>query len=210
MDFAGARSVCASILATAEPPGQVFGRHLCLTLSGAAEAGLGNHEVAFEHLLAARDEMDRHVALLDWNSRFWQRWALTNLWLSSGDLARAREEAELFVANACATAERTWQGLAWDAHARVALASGDLRGGQDSIGRALEAIENFEAPVAAWQAHATAADIARARGDTPAANHHRRASRNILQGLASSLEPDEELRRTFLAAPVVASVLREE
>ncbi len=210
MDFAGARSVCNSILSAAEPPGQMFGRHLCLTLSGAAEAGLGNNEVAFERLLAARDEMDRHEALLDWNSRFWQRWALTNLWLSTGDLARAHEEAELFVANACATEERTWQALAWDAHARIALASGDLRGGQDSIGRAFEATEGFEVPVAAWQAHATAADIARARGDAPTANHHRQASRDILLALAASLDPDHELRPTFLTAPAVVRVLRAE
>jgi len=210
MDFAGARSVSDSILSTAEPPGQMLGWHLCLTLSGAAEAGLGNYEVGRERLLAARDEMDCHVALLDWNSRFWQRWALTNLWLSTGDLARAREEAELFVANACATPERTWQALAWDAHARIALASGDLRGGQDSIGRALFGVEGFEVPVAAWQAHATAADIARARGDEPTANHHQQASRDILLALATSLEPDQELRRTFLTAPAVARVLREE
>lgn len=210
MDFAGARSVCASILASPQPPGGMFGSHLCLTLSGVAEAGLGNREGALERLLAARDEMDHRVALLDWYSRFWQRWALTNLWLSSGDLARAREEAELFVANACATAERTWQALAWDAHARVALASGDVRGGQDSIGRALLGIEGFEAPVAAWQAHATAADVARARGDEPTANHHWKTSRGILLGLAASLEPDEDLRRTFLTAPAVVRLLRQE
>ncbi len=210
MDFDGARSVCDSILATPEQPGLMFGRHLCLTLSGAAEAGLGNHESALERLLTARGEMDRHVALLDWYSRLLQRWALTNLWLSTGDLARAREEAELFVANAGATAERTWQALAWDAHARVALASGDLPRAQDSIGRALTAIEGFEVPVAAWQAHATAAGVARARGDAAAADRHRQVSRNILLGLAASLGPDEELRRTFLAAPAVAAVLGEE
>jgi hypothetical protein len=188
----------------------MFGSHLCLTLSGVADAGLGNHEGALERLLAVRGEMDREVALLDWYSRFWQRWTLTNLWLSKGDLSRARDEAELFVANASATPERTWQALAWDAHARIALASGDLPGAQDSIGRALTAIEGFEVPVAAWQAHATAADIARARGDGRAANQHRQASRNILLSLAASLEPHEELRRTFLAAPAVAAVLRED
>jgi hypothetical protein len=210
MDFAGARSVCASILTAPQPPGGRFGSHLCLTLSGAAEAGLGNHEAALERLLAARDEMDHHVALLDWYSRFGQRWALTNVWLATGDLARAREEAQLFVANACATEERTWQALAWDADARIALASDDLQRGEDSIRRALEAIEGFEAPVGAWQAHATAADIARARGDEPNANHHRQASREIVRGLAASLEPDESLRRTFLAAPAVVRLLRQE
>ncbi len=210
MDFAGVRSVCAPILSAAEPPGQMFGRHLCLTLSGAAEAGLGNHEVAFEQLLTAREEMDHHVALLDWYSRFWQRWALTNLWMSTGDLARAREEVDLFVANATSSAERTWQALAWETQARVALAGGDLDGGHDSIHRALSAIENVEAPVAGWQAHATAADVALARGDTVAATHHQQASREIILGLASSLGLHEELRRTFLTEPRVASLSRKE
>jgi hypothetical protein len=209
MDFAGARSVCASILAAPEQPGGMFGSHLCLTLSGAAEAGLGNHEGALERLLAARGEMDRHVALLDWYSRLWQRWALTNVLLSTGDLGRAREEAKLFVANACATEERTWQGLAWDAHARIALASGDVRGGQDSIGRALEAIEGFEVPVAAWQAHATAAEVASACGDASAADQHRQTSRDIVLRLATSLGSDEALRQTFLSAPAVTAVVRE-
>ena len=210
MDFAGARSVCASIMAAREPPGGMFGRHLCLTLSGAAEAGLANNDLARERLLAARSEMDRGVALLDWYSRLWQRWALTNLWLSTGDLTHAREETDLFVANAGATEERTWQALAWDAHARTGLASGDLPGAQDSIGRALTVIEGFEAPVAAWQAHATAAAVARVRRDAAAATHHRQASRDIVLRLAASLGADEAWRRTFLAAPAVAAVLREE
>jgi DNA-binding winged helix-turn-helix (wHTH) protein/tetratricopeptide (TPR) repeat protein len=209
MDFAGAASACDAMLATG-PPGQMFGWHLCLALSGAAESGLGNNETARKRLLAAREEMDAHVALLDWNSRLWQRWALTNHWLSTSELARAREESELFVANAITAPERTWQALSWDAHARVALASGDLQGGQKSIDRALEAVEGFEVPVAAWQAHATAASIARARCDDAGARHHRTASRALVDALAASLEPDEALRRTFVAAPLVVRSLHEE
>jgi hypothetical protein len=207
MDFVGARAFCAPILASPEQPGQRFGRHLCLTLSGAAEAGLGNHDGALERLLLARSEMDGHVALLDWYSRLWQRWALTNLRLATGDLARAREEAELLVANASATAERTWQALAWDANARVALAGGDLPHAHDHVGNALTAIDAFEAPVAAWQVHATAGDLAQVSGDAASATYHRESSRDIVVSLAGSLEPYEALRQTFLSAPAVARVL---
>lgn len=210
MDFEGTRSVCASILAARQPPGGVFGRHFCLTLSGVADAGLGNHDRALERLLAARDDMDRHVALLDWNTRFWQRWALTNVLLSMDDLARAREEAELFVANASATEERSWQALAWETNGRLALASGDPCRAAELIANALGAIEGFEAPVAGWQVHATAAAVFEARGDSAVARQHRATSRSLIRGLASSLEGDEEaLRRTFLTAPAVASVLGE-
>ena len=209
MDFAGARSVCASILAAREPPGGLFGQHLCLTLSGAAEAGLGNYDIARERLLAVRAEMDRCPALLDWYSRFWQRWALTNLWLSTGDLEHAREEVELFVANASAAAEHTWQALAWEASARIAVVSGDLRLAHDHVANALTAIDGVEAPVAGWQVHATAAQLARACGDTAAATHHEETSRATVIRLAGSLDSYGDLRRTFLTAPPVAGVFAE-
>ena len=212
MDFVTARAVCESILADPRQPGRTFGWHLCLTLSGVAEAGLGNHERALERLLAARREMDHHVALLDWNTRLWQRRALANVWLSVGDLARAREEGELFVADASATAERTWQALAWETSARIAIACGDQRRAQDHVGKALAALEGVEAPVAGWQVHATAAEVARARGDggAAAAVRHRETSCEIILGLADSLGPEHEaLRRTFLSAPAVAGVLGE-
>jgi hypothetical protein len=209
MDFAGARAVGDSLLPAFRPAARAPWRRLCLTISGAADAGLGNVEVALHHLLAARDEMDRHSALGDWYWRLQQRWALTSVWLAAGDLARARHEGELLAAEAGATEERTWQALAWDVNARISLASDDLPRAHELIGRALTAIEGFEAPVAGWQAHATAADVARALGDAAAATHHRETSRAIVMRLAASLGADEVLRRTFLAAPPVARVLGE-
>ena len=64
--------------------------------------------------------------------------------------------------------------------------------------------------MAAWQAHATAAEVASACGDTSAANQHRQTSRDIVLRLAASLGSVDTLRQTFLAAPAVATVLREQ
>jgi hypothetical protein len=210
MDFASARAVCDSLLPAFRQAARAPWRRLCLTIAGAAEAGLGNVQGALDHLLAARDEMDRHSALGDWYWRLQHRWALTSVWLATGDLAQARHEGELLVAEAGATDERTWQALAWDVNARISLASDELPRAHELIGRALTAIEGFEVPVAGWQAHATAADVARARGDAAAATHHRQTSRDIVLRLAASLRADEALRSTFLAAPAVAAVLRDE
>jgi hypothetical protein len=136
-----------------------------------------------------------------------QGWALTNLWLSLGDLPRANESAEAFLAGATATAERTWQALAWDANARVALRSNDTLGAQRRVENAIAALEGFEAPVAAWQVHATAADVARARGDSTAASRHRSTSRSIIDALADSFGADNRAQRqTFLDSPAVARV----
>lgn len=59
--------------------------------------------------------------------------AWTELLLQRGDLEHARLEARRFVETRLATAERTWQALAWKASARVALAGSDFPQGQDCI-----------------------------------------------------------------------------
>jgi hypothetical protein len=150
------------------------------------------------------------MVLVDWYRRLMLQWALTDLWLARGDLARAREEGDRFLALSNATAERTWQALAWETTARIALAAGQPGLAQDHIEHGLSSVDGAEAPVAAWQAWATAADVSLALGDAAAAREHRARSREIILGLAASLEPYEQLRRTFLTAPAVARVLEQE
>jgi hypothetical protein len=208
-DFGGARAICDSLARSFHQPGRTPWRRLCLSVGGAAAAGLGDDDDALDRFQRAREEMGRCSALGDWYWRLVQEWALTNLWLSRGDLARAREAAEVFGAHAGANAERTWEGLAWDAQARVALAAGDPRQAQTHVGQALAAIEAFEVPLAGWQVHATAADVSRARGETTAATRHREISRGILRKLEASLEGYETLQHTFLMAPSVRKVLGE-
>ncbi|HEX2778705.1 MAG TPA: hypothetical protein VHM30_04340, partial [Gemmatimonadaceae bacterium] len=208
MDFAGARAICDSVLPAFDHPARAPWRRWCLAMSGAAEAGVGNHERAIERLRTAGEEMDRHPALGDWYWRLWQQCALANLWLSRGDLARARDAGELFLANAAATEERTWQALAGETQARIALASDELPLAQSHVTNALAAIEGVEAPVAAWQAHAAAAEVFRKRGATAAAAHHRATSRDIILRLATALGAEREtLRRTFVSAGRVAGIL---
>jgi tetratricopeptide (TPR) repeat protein len=206
MDFAGAHAGCA-LVSPPDRPLQTFPRHFCLTLEGTAAAGLGDQERAFERLLTAGEEIGRQPQVMDWYWRLLQERALAGLWLSRGELERAREGAEQMVAHAGATAERTWQALAWDLKAKVAFASGDPLEARDHIERGLAAIDGVEAPVAAWQVHATAAEICQALGESDRAQSHRDSSRNIVLKLAASLERHEASRRTFLNSPAVASVL---
>ena len=208
MDFPGARAICEALLRAFDHPARAPWRRFCLTVFGAAEVGLGNRDAALGHLLAAREEMDRHPALGDWYWSLRLQHALTELWLLAGDLNRARSEGELFRTKASLTAERTWQALAWEVNARIALRAGEPRCARDLIRSGISAIEGFEAPVAAWQVHATAADACRASGDETAAAHHREKSCAIIHGLAASLGAGEEaLRRTFLTASPVSRVI---
>ena len=91
--------------------------------AGCAKAGLGNYDRALDELLDARDHMNNQNVMMDWYFRMPLELALTEVWLGKKDLIRARQEAELFLNSATATAERTWQALAWEVNRQ----SGDGR-----------------------------------------------------------------------------------
>jgi hypothetical protein len=151
--------------------------------------------------------MERQTVFLDWYWRMPLAAGLTELWLAKGDCARAGLEAQQFVDNSLAAADRTWQGLAWEVSARVALATRDLARARDCIGKAVSTVEGFEVPLAAWQVHATAAHIEEESGNLESARSHRDISRFTILRLANSLPEHEPMRETFLSAPAVARVL---
>jgi hypothetical protein len=130
----------------------------------------------------------------------------TEAWLGKGDLGQARVSAERFLEVTQQTSEHTWQALAWDAIARVAMAERDAQRTQKCISRALSAIDAFEVPLAAWRVHATAAKAFGGAGNTDLFRHHLELSRATLLKLADSLGEEESLKRTFLAAPEVDKV----
>jgi len=180
---------------------------MCLFLRGSAETALGNHERACEYLLLARAGMDQPAIILDWTWRLRLESALSELWLAKGDLARARPQAESFLATALGTAERTWQALAWEVNARVAMAERDVTRAQECIAKGLSAMEGFEVPLAAWRVHATAFGLYRNSGDRDLAERHRALSRETIMTLANSLPAEEPLRQIFLSAPMIRKIL---
>jgi hypothetical protein len=184
MDFIGVRDICASILPAFGDPRSTPWRRLCRVLAAGAEAGLGKHESALEDLLAVQRDMAQHAVIHDWYCRLVLQSVLTDLLLAKGDLVRAREAGEAFLAITGATAERTWQALAWEANARIALASLDPHRAQECIGEALSTMNGFEVPLAAWRVHATAAELSERLGDTETAKHHRELARS--RGFATS------------------------
>jgi hypothetical protein len=177
------------------------------TFAGCAEAGLGNYDRALDGLLRVRDQMNSQKIMMDWYFRMPLELALTEAWLGKKDLTRARQEAERFLNSATATAERTWQALAWEVNARVAMAEIDLKGAQDSISRALATMEGFEIPLAGWRVHATAAEVSQRAEDTESSQRHGGISRVAILKLANSLAPEDPLRKTFLSALSVTKIL---
>jgi len=207
MDYAKARDICLSVLPLLGNPGRSPWRRLAWVIAGTAEVGLGNHERALEHLLAAKQEMDSHTVIGDWHCRMMLQAALADLWLARGDLRQAKSEGEVFVTLACATAERTWQALAWEVNARIAMAVSEPERARDCITKALMAMDGFEVPLAEWRVHATAAELSEALGEIEVAQHHARRSRSTVVRLADSLPASHPLRKTFLSAPRISAIL---
>jgi hypothetical protein len=192
-------------------PGQPIGYpgefRRALICSGSASAALGDHAGALEDLTTAGSDMDRQTVRFDWYWRLPLAANLTELWLAKDDRVRARLEAERFLEMSLATEERTWQGLAWEINARVALANRDEARARDCIARGVSTVQGFEMPLAAWRVHATAAHIEEESGNLESARLHRDVSRTTIMQLANSLPEQEPLRKIFLSAPAVARVL---
>jgi len=204
MDYGGALAICESAYRALGkaiiPPAHRFR----LTLVGAAEVALGLHDQALEHLSQVRDEMDRRRLIYDDYCRFFLESALTELWLARRDLQQASTQSQCFLEFALGAEERTWQALAWDANARVAMAQGDLTRATQCVGKALTTMEGSEVPLADWRVHATAAALNDRLGNSDSARHYRELSRATIHRIADSLTADQPLRVSFLSAAQAA------
>ena len=93
------------------------------------------------HLMNVKREMTREPMMDDWYMTMPLQASLTELWLVKGNLARARQAAGRFLDVVLTTAERTYQGLAWEANARVAMAAQDWQRAEECIVNGLSTLE---------------------------------------------------------------------
>jgi DNA-binding winged helix-turn-helix (wHTH) protein/tetratricopeptide (TPR) repeat protein len=217
MDFQGVLTICESALSLTQNsalhpapdwpsgfPRQVRNALIC---SGSASVAMGDYTRALEELSTVNREMDRQTVFFDWYWRMAAAAGMTELRLATGDRSRAQQEAGRFLEISLATADRHWQGLAWEVNSRVALENLDLPRAQDCIAKALIIVQGFEVPLAAWRVYATAARVDEVSGNLAAARAHRDFSRVTILRLANSLPEQEPLRESFLSAPAVARIL---
>jgi len=170
---------------------------------------VGNHEQALQHLFASKSEADHQPMMADWYFRMPLQSALTEAWLVKGDQENARIEAAEFLRVALATGERTYRALAYEVNARLAMAEQNFDLANDCIAKALRKMEGHEVPLAHWRVHATAAELHRLLGSRKLAEQHRESSCATIMKLANSLPADEPLRKTFLSAPPIRTILDE-
>lgn len=200
-DWSGTLDLCEPALAVLRDPERVVFFREVLVLAGTALVGLGRYELASSYLLQARNGMERQPVSMEWYWKMPLQAALTELYLQRGEPAQAQVEAQRFVEASLATEERTWQGLAWEASARVALAGSDLQNGRQYIQRAIAIMQGFDLPLAAWRVHATAMHLFPENAE----EHHRLAAAAILR-LADSLKEFPQSRDTFLSSKSVRNI----
>lgn len=205
MDHAGAGETCRAV--TDALGSNIRGSHarLLLTLSGAAQVGLGHLAAARELLEAASRNWSDSTAHNAWRTAMQLHSSLFELAMSERDLAQARVHADSFLAHAREMPERTWLALAWEAAARLAAAGADTERARACIDEALEVMAGFELPLAAWRVHATAAQVHAVGGHRKERQSHLNAGRESVARLAASLPAAHVLKQTFLkSAPVRA------
>ncbi|MHC2518962.1 AAA family ATPase [Bradyrhizobium diazoefficiens] len=212
LDFEGVLRICragAPFLDTADEklsglsagvPALTRAALICM---GSAAAELGDLTVARRYLLRASRDMDENPVITDWYWRMQLEAGLVRLNLAAGDRPAAELAVRRLVAQSEVTVERTWQALAWELSARVAMAEGDADRALNCITKALAKIEGFEGPLAAWRVNATAAELYGRTADREISERHREASRETLRLLSRSLQKHTALQSIFLAAPEV-------
>jgi len=183
-------------------PGFAWIQSNCMFLRGEAEVHLGKLQDAREHLAEASSFLNTNDSYLHWYWKMPLYRAQTELELRSGDLPSARKSAEKSLQAALATAERTWQALAWEICARVALAECDSSRARECIENALGVMQEFDLPLASWRVHKTAAQLIEENAD-----HHRALASRTLQQLADSLDDYPMLKNGFLASSEVRDII---
>ena len=208
LDFDGARRLCDTIAdtATAYLPRQL--QTIAKLAAGYAELERGHHDDASRYFEQILDPAITPKFFLHWYWRMNAQLGLSNVWLAAGSLGRARTAADGFLASALSTAEPNLQALGWDMQARVSMAEKDWQGADRDIERGLAVLERFDVPTVAWRLHATRSELYRRSRNGDAAEVHRARAERVILSLANSFEPDEPLRRSFLAAGPVRRLLK--
>jgi len=209
LDFAGARDLCEGMAARSTAAywhgqsgstGGIASGYIALEQERYNEASR-----SFAHVL---DPKEIPKFFLHWYWRMHAQLGLTNVWMASGNLRKARVEADRFRQSALSTGEPNLHALAWDADARVAMAEKDWKGAEEKIAKGLAVLRRFEIPTTAWRVHATRSDLYRQAKNDTAAEAERARAETIILALASSFAPDEPLRHAFLAAAPIRRILR--
>ena len=207
-DFEGARRDCLEHVQGVTEGSPGFLTPLAMTILGLSEVELENPEQAVKYLEGVCGRSVYPKVFMDWYWRIIARCGLAHAWLEWGDINRAKIETEALFEATDTCGNVVLRALAWDARARVAMAGRDEQFADESLRNAFALLDNGRAPIAAWQIHATAANLARRKKEPVAAEKHRKAAFNIIVCLGDSYQASHPLRETLLSARPLSRLLQ--
>ena len=209
LDFTGASDLCEG-LAARSTAAYWHGSSNSIGGIAAGYAALeqGKYDDASKRFAAVLDVKKTPKSFLHWYWRMNAQLGLTNVWLASKDLRKARTAADGFLQSALSTAEPNLHALAWEVAARVAMAEQDWQSAEHNIENSLAVLQQFDIPTTAWRVHVTRSDLYGQVKQDAEAEAHRARAEAIIRALANSFAKDEPLRETFLAAPMLRRTLR--
>jgi DNA-binding winged helix-turn-helix (wHTH) protein/tetratricopeptide (TPR) repeat protein len=207
LDCTGARELCEAMVArNADAYWHGQSQTVCWIATGYAALQQEKYDDALRSFAQVLDSKKPPKVFLHWYWRMNAELGLSNVWLASGNLRKARLEADRFLQSALSTAEPNLHALAWEVGARVAMAEKDWSDAEEKIEKGLAVLQNYEIPTTAWRVHATRSDLYRQARNETAAEAHRAHAEAIILALADSFAPDDPLRHLFLAAAPVRRV----
>ena len=206
-DFAGAASFLESVLASFVAANHVPLIRDCKAEMALADIGLGHVDRALGLLGDLDAEMSNHRLPADQYSRPMVEWGFVEAFLAVNDLANADLHCRRWLRDSVQLGEVTWQGMAWEAGARIAMAKGDLGEAKHHLSSALAAISGYEAPLASWKIRASAAEVEKLLGHDAAAAEHRELGIDTVRVLAAMLPETEPVRAALLSSSRVQRLL---
>jgi len=206
--FARAEIACSAAIEVGREGRHGLSQGLGHMLRAAVHVGAGRPDAARADLRAIDERLPAEGIVLEPTLQPVLATVRAQAALAAGDDA-ATLAAQRVLELTAETGERTLRAHGHRVLAQIALRAGRPAEAARAIEPALAGIGRDPAPLAAWRAHATAAEIAAARRRRAQAREHWAASAAILQTLAASLDGDAELRATVLEAPSARHVLEQ-
>jgi len=197
LDYAGAKRRAEAALNPAierNPFNFFFGR----TLLAKANLGLRDHAAAAAQLRQIEDKIEIEGIAMDasiYPEHFFNR---TEYFIETGDLPRAREQAQQLHAIAAGPPERTYLALAHGLLANIARLGGDFDAARCQLAQAIAVVEAAETPLAAWRVYAWAAAFHEDSGEKTEAASARARCAAVIAGLAGGFDAADPLRAALL------------
>lgn len=207
-DFAGIRELSTQEMASCDCNISPKAKMRTAILQGFTDLTMGEYDRAAQCFQEVRDQFS-HRTVLHWYWGMLARLGLSETWLASGDLPRAKVEADALEPDVSRCGDSYLKALAWETRGRLALAEGNQQKAEQYIRKGLDTINSVEVPLAAWRVHAAAWEVYR-EIDSARADAHRASAQDIIAQIADSLEQVEALRESFLSAQEVRNILSDE